>query len=350
MNKSTTGDELIDVLGSGAVVLGPNVTCDGFLHTHHVRVQTHVHSDHMDGFSSSKGGGRQIVMSKETYQLLLYDNPDLDLRQNIHRLAPQKSLRVDNVQITLLRSTHMLGATQVMVKLKDGTCLGYSGDFSWPLDDVIQVDALVVDATYGKPDDKRNYSQAEAEEELSNLVHKRLKVGPVHIMANLGPAQRALFALSVDDVLSEVPVIANKKFCAFINIHRECSYDVPEVVDCNTGEGRAIIESGRYVRYWRLGQQLPNDIIEGTIISLTKYRTPTVIEQTHDHCYRVGFSNHADFAGTIEYVRRSGASFVVTDNYRGQNDRGVELARAIRRELGVAARPSSNKHSLAWGE
>ena len=45
----------VDVGGSGAVLLGPSVVCDGFQIGRPVRVQTHVHDDHMGDFERSKG-------------------------------------------------------------------------------------------------------------------------------------------------------------------------------------------------------------------------------------------------------------------------------------------------------
>ena len=66
--------------------------------------------------------------------------------------------------------------------------------------------------------------------------------------------------------------------------------------------------------------------------------------------FSVGFSNHADFRGTVEYVDATGASFVVTDNVRGnRDDRGEKLARMLRAQLGVQARTSSNKMDHRWG-
>ena len=62
--------------------------------------------------------------------------------------------------------------------------------------------------------------------------------------------------------------------------------------------------------------------------------------------YRVALSNHADFHGTLDYVRATNAKYVVTDNTRTH---GVELAEAIGERLGVDARPSSNFQSREWG-
>jgi hypothetical protein len=65
-----------------------------------------------------------------------------------------------------------------------------------------------------------------------------------------------------------------------------------------------------------------------------------------ERSYGIALSNHADFFGTLEYVEATGAQRVVTDNTRGK---GVELAREIRRRLGIDAVPSSNFDSREWG-
>jgi predicted metal-dependent RNase len=49
----------------------------------------------------------------------------------------------------------------------------------------------------------------------------------------------------------------------------------------------------------------------------------------------VALSDHSDFNGLIEYVRRCKPKRVVTDNYRVSH--GVTLAREISRRLGIPA-------------
>jgi len=338
----------IDVLGSGAVVLGPQVTCDGFQADHPVRVQTHVHLDHMSHFSTSTGAGRKVVMSPETYLLLGDAHPEFDVRTNIHKVEVGEELQLDGNLISLVPSDHMLGARQVVVQLGNGMRLGYSGDFFFPLECVIQVDALVVDATYGNPDDHRRYTQAEAEERLASLVKKELRRGPVHIMAKIGPAERALLALAADDLIPRVPVIGSERFCACVNVYRKCGYHIPKAISVDTKDAIRAMKSRKYIRFWGLGQQLPNDIIEGAFIDLTSYRTRDAVEAWDNNQYTVGFCNHADFDGTMEYVRRTGATLVVADGVRASG-KALNLARAIRQELAIKARPSSNKGSPAWG-
>ena len=70
----------INVSASGAVILGDVVSCDGFFVDYPIRVQTHVHKDHMYGFIRSKGR-QDIFMSQPTHELLIAEyNADLDIR------------------------------------------------------------------------------------------------------------------------------------------------------------------------------------------------------------------------------------------------------------------------------
>lgn len=340
----------IDVFGSGAVILGPHVTCDGFHADRPVRVQTHVHSDHMDDFSTSKHG--QIIMAPPTLQLLEHEDPSLGTAGNVYQLHHDQEFCWEDNRISLLTSSHMLGAVQVAVQLGNGMKLGYSGDFSWPLDSVIKVDGLVIDATYGKPNSDKAYTQEDAEGAFIDLVRRSLQNGPVHIMADIGPAERSLLALTLAEVLEGLPVIGDKYFCRCVAVYRQNRYPLLEVTQADSAAAKtAMTEHGaRFVRYWGLHGKLPNDgFYDGTVVRLTKYRTQEPVEKIEEMLYTVGFSNHADFSGTMEYVKATGASFVVTDNLRGKKDRGLELARAIRRELGIEARVSSNQTSLAWG-
>src|SRR6516225_1860497 len=147
----------VDVASSGAVLLGSSVVCDGFQRDRTVRVQTHVHDDHMRDFERSKGF-QDLYMSEATRSLLVAEfNADIEYRENIIALRHGESFRCPGGGLTLLSSGHMLGAVQVALETPDGRRLGYSGDFHWPIDDVIEVDELVVDSTYGSEDSVRVY-------------------------------------------------------------------------------------------------------------------------------------------------------------------------------------------------
>lgn len=339
----------IDVAGSGAILLGSHVSCDGFHIEHPIRIQTHWHLDHLSGFGPSKRG--EIALTPLTCKLLSLTHPDLPIRGNVHQIKPGDTVEISGQRICFLRSDHCLGAVQVAVELVNGVRVGYSGDFYWPLDEVIQVDELVVDASYGSPTSDRDYTQRDAEEELIHQVRLALREGPVHLFAHSGVGERALAVLTTSDVLEEIPVLASERFCHSTRIHREAGYHLPNVINVKSSEGMTLLGGKeRYVRCWGLGQQMANDVLPGTMIRLTKYRADHVVERVGDQSYVIGLSNHADFASTIEYIERTGANFVLTDGTRTSDPKARGLAAAIIRELGIEARAATPLPSMEYGK
>ena len=336
----------VDVAYNTAVRLGPSVTSDGFDIDRPIRVQTHWHNDHMRGFGSSKRG--ELVMSRWTVELLKEKHPDLGIRANVHILELGEPHEVDGATIKLESSSHCLGAVQVAVKVANGKWVGYSGDFSYPIDSVISVDELVVDATYGDPATNRTYSQLEAEDVLRMHVQLALREGPVQIFAQGGVAERALAVLH--EVIGEVPVLAGKRMCHAAEVYRMASYPLPRVHDADSEEGLRFIRDNHYLRLWGHGQSMPNDSLPGTVFRLTKFAAEEAIKQEGDRLYRVGLSNHAGFEQTMKYVERTGAKFVLTDGTRSSPQKARALAAAIARELDVEARPATPQRTLEYGK
>ncbi|MDE0395545.1 MAG: hypothetical protein OYK82_12295 [Gammaproteobacteria bacterium] len=235
------------------------------------------------------------------------------------------------------------------VVLADGKRVGYSGDFSYPIDSVIQVDELVVDATYGDPATDRAYSQLEAEEALLEHVRRALREGPVHILAHGGVTERALAVLHGAEVTHDVPVLAGRPMCDAVDIHRRANYPLPPVYEAESERGLRSLSEGRYVRCWGHGQSMSNDALPGTVFRLTKFAADEVIKQESDRLFRIGLSNHADFDGTMEYVERTGARFVLTDGSRSSPQKARALAAAISRELEIDARPAVPRRTLHYG-
>ena len=270
--------DVIDVLGSGAVVLGPDVTCDGFHQTRAVRVQSHIHSDHMADFSTSKS--RPLVMTEPVKDLLSFDHPDFQFRSNIHTLSTGETLGNGSSVISIEAAGHMLGACQVAVQLKDGLKLGYSGDFSWPMDNPILVDALVVDATYGTPSSDRPYDQPSVDEALADLVRERIRLGAIQLAGNPGVIERALMVINMSDAAPQVPILANSRLRARVDVHRKYGWSIGTILDVDESEGRKALKHGRYIRCWHLSEGgRIEGILEGTTITLTKYRARSVVEK-----------------------------------------------------------------------
>ena len=335
----------IDVIGSGAVLLGPEIVCDGFHRERRFRVQTHVHDDHMTDFDTSKGF-QHLLMSEETCSLLVAEfNAELPVRDNIVPLQYGVPQAVGSGRVVLLPSGHMLGAVQVKIETDSGLRLGYSGDFQWPMEQAIEVEGLVVDSTYGSPESVREYTQGEAEQRFLELIFAKLRQGSIHIKAHRGTVQRAVQLLSGE---VDAPIICSRRLADEIVVYQRFGSAVGSVLCSGTAEAQAAVAERRYIRLYSKGDKCPDQLPEGTMVVLSAFMTrrdDPVLEYS-ERGYRIALSNHADFLGTLDYVKATRAKYVVTDNTRGK---GVELAQEIQHRLGIKAVPSTNVHSHEWG-
>ena len=336
----------IDVSSSGAVLLGSRICCDGFHRDYQARVQTHIHLDHMDDFETSKGF-QDLFMSKATKRMLVAEfNADLPFRSNVYTLETGVALNYYDDRMEVVESGHMLGSVQVAVELSNGMKLGYSGDFQWPLDRVIQAEAVVVDSTYGSPESRRTYSQGEVEANFLGLVVSKLRGGPLHILAHRGTLHRALQVLSG---AVNCRILGSPRLCAEVEVYREFGYGIGPILSTDSVAAKEAIAQGRFIRFYGLRDGFPVDPTLGTTVALSAHmsdpRDP--ILEYSERSYRVALSNHADFEGTLEYVKATGAKYVLTDNTRGGH--AVELALEIKSELGIEAEPSSHGLTREWG-
>ena len=338
---------LADVSPNGGVALGEKVVCDGFLANAAVRVQTHIHVDHMTDFESSKGF-QTILMSEPTKELLVVElNAELAYRSNVIAIPTRQSYEIEGCRIELVPSGHMLGSTQVGVTLPDGSRVAYSGDFNWPLNDVIRTDVLVVDSTYGSPDRSRRYSQSEVNDRLIELVLRQLGQGAVHIKAHRGTLERALELL---DGAIRAPIIATPKLCKEVDVYRKFGYQIRPLLDIGSEDARHYLTEGQYLRLYGIGEGDLFGLEEGTAINLSAFMASSTdpVLEVSPRAFSVAMTCHADFEGTLRYIEATRAQYVITDNYRGGH--AIDLAIAVRSQLGIDAVPSQSRPGRYWGE
>ena len=333
---------LVDVFHNGTVCLGSNTLCDGYADGFPFRVQTHIHDDHMSEFDRSKGL-QDLFMSHETRKLLIAErNADLEYRDNIIPVSWDKKYSLaDGSTLYLLPSGHMLGSCQVMLEFPDGVRCGYSGDFTWPLDDVIQVDQLVVDSTYGSPRSVRRYTQNEAESLLLDVVCQRLRCGSVHVQAHRGTIERVLQVLAGN---IDVPILASADLRREIAVYQDNGFAAESLEVLESYTGQLALKERSYVRLYSKGDGFGNELPEGTCVTCSAYMTTAdnPLLKFSERAYRIALTNHADFEGTLAYIKATGAQNVITDNTRNH---GIDLAIAINEHLeGVNASPSTNKN------
>ncbi len=302
----------------------------------------------MRGFETSLGLQDLITLPGTRALLIAERNFTLDIRSNFREFVPGTQISLPEGHAELLDSGHMLGSAQVMCEHADGYRTGYSGDFAWPVEEVIEVDELVLDSTYGSPDRQRTYSQEDAEDALRTRVMEKVGQGPVYIYAHRGTLQRAMCALAE---LTQFPVLVSDKQMKEALVYQRFGFGIGSLIDARSPEGSAAQAEGRFVLLEGRGDRPEMNRPVGYSMRLTAMFSrldDPILEIDQDSC-QVAMTNHADFAGTLAYVQESRASRVLTDNVRGP--KGVELAQALRERLGIDARPGSpiTSGSREWG-
>jgi len=331
----------VSVAADGTIGLAAGVVADGYNADAAIRVQSHVHADHLLGFDASKGSG-QIVCTKATRALLIaMRDPDLRFRSNLRGLEYGEPFTFEDpaggqATITLLPAGHMVGAAQTKVEGGDGYAVGYSGDFSMPLDEVMQVDELVLDATYGSPDtSRRRYSQVQAEERFVDEVLSRSKLGPVIVYAHRGTLQRAIAVL---DDACELPMLGSPGQRAESAVHAQFGYVQAALLDPASEQGKGARAAGAYVEFVGTGDPLremrPGEHRIKLSGSITQMDDP-YLEITPRYC-RIAITGHADFEETMDYVDAAKPSLVVTDSARS-TAHATKLAEAITGRMAIAA-------------
>lgn len=337
----------IDLSCNGAIKLGIHVTCDGFVDSYGYRVQTHIHDDHMNQFDTSKHF-QTIIMSEATRSLLEIRHAEMPYSTNIITQPLNIVQKYDDLTIELKSSTHMLGAVQVAVTNQLGETFGYSGDFSWPLDDIIHVKNLVLDSTYGSPKSVRRYTQEDAHEAFKEILLKKIKHGPVVIKGHRGTLYRALELL---DGLVKCPIVASRKKIDEAKVCEKFGYSICSLMDLDLPKTRKLRKDGPYIELRYIGEQSFYEPGNSTVITLSAgwvHGTYPYLEIS-DSAYKIAISDHADFNETLEFVKETGAKFVLTDSVRGDKAHAAELANAITKKLGISAKPAKPVYSKEWG-
>lgn len=337
----------IQLKSSGAILLGSRISCDGFACDCPVRVQTHIHSDHMLGFGTSKAN-QLIVMSGQTRKLLnaLY-NADLPHRSNIKALDGE-AFRIEGESVELLPSNHMLGCVQVQVTCSDGYRVGYSSDFFWPVDNAIQVDELIVDSTYGDPKRVRQYDQSTVDARLVSIVTESLATGA--LTAVIGHNGRLQYALHVLGNTTKRPIICSPKAYPLVDVYKHGGYAMPDVLRSDTGDGLELLKKRLpCLAFVTLHERRHLPWVDRfSKVTLSSHmvgpKDPVMRYDNGDCC--IALTDHADFQGTLDYVQATGAKTVWTDPRSGNAE---ALAAAISQNLALKSAVVPQVASLGWG-
>ena len=332
------------VTKSGAVLLGDSVACDAFDGSRPLRIVTHAHADHLGGLRSSLKCCEKVLMTEATRDLAETLNDSLKLRSApIETVEYGKVVKYGDEKITLVKADHILGAAQVMVEDAGGIRIAYTGDFRLDGTPVVECDVLVVEATYGSPSCRRSFD-VDVRELLVSMIEKRLRGGTVYVFGYHGKLQEVMQILRDADV--SVPFVMPERVYQVSKVCENHGMHLGGLSLSTDKEGHELLDGNLpCVAFYHMNTRNYVGLRNARIcVSGWEFHSPC--RQIGDREHLVALSDHSDFDGLIEYVRRSKAKQVITDNYRVSH--GAVLAGEISRRLGVSAvaLPRSNGQTI----
>ncbi len=318
----------------GAVLLGDSVACDAFDADRPLRVVTHAHADHLVGLKQSLRSSKRVLMTAATRDLIEVMNGSLPLNGgSVKTLNYGETVEHGEERVTLLQADHILGAAQVLVEDADSGRVAYTGDFkvdgTKPL---VDCDVLVVEATYGSPSFKREF-KVDVRELLVSLVEKRLRDGAVYVFGYHGKLQEVMQILHCADV--SVPFVMPDRVFRVSKVCEQHGMRLGCLALSTEKEGRELLDGNLpCVAFYHMNSR-SNVGLDSSRICVSGWEFRSPCRQVGEREHLVALSDHSDFGGLIEYVRRCRPKRVVTDNFRVSH--GVTLAKEIRKRLGIVA-------------
>jgi putative mRNA 3-end processing factor len=320
------------VTKSGAILLGDSVACDAFDGTRPLRVVTHAHADHLGGLRKSLKCCEKVLMTKATRDLAMTLDNSLKLKEKpVHCLEYGKVLKYGDEKISLVRADHILGASQVIVEDAGGIRIAWTGDFRIDDTPVVDCDVLVVEATYGSPSCRRNFD-VDVRKLLVSMIERRLRGGTVYVFGYHGKLQEVMQLLRDADVA--VPFVMPERVYDVTKVCEKHGMRLGDLSLSSSAEGHELLDGNLpCVAFYHMNSRQHVGLRNARIcVSGWEFNKPC--RQIGDREYLVALSDHSDFDGLLEYVKRSKAKQVITDNYRSNGD---ALAKEINKRLGVSA-------------
>lgn len=329
---------------SGAICLGRSVVCDGFESGFHAAAFTHVHSDHIGDRFETCMHNYPVYTSKITGDLLEAITEDIYSRRtqfNMINYNEPKGIRLNGHMdyLQLIESSHMLGASQILLVTHNGLRILYSGDIS-PQDVPPKCDVLVVDSTHGNSNLDKNIDSGSMERRLVDAVMENITTqNPVCIHAHRGKLQHIMHILSKHD---EMPVdtkfLACKKEIRVAGVYNKHNYAIKNMVDIEDFDGQEII-TGDYP-WVEFNVSMHNTPREKkgkvTRITVSGSYMNTVMQQNEEKIW-IASDEHAEFTDVLRYVKSAEPRVVITDSARTPH--GQTLADEIVSTLGITAKP-----------
>ena len=378
-------DKRCYVRADQTIVLGNHIACDGEAignidtgKGESGLIISHVHSDHFKEakVNSSQSGmwKAPLIVSRGTKDLLIPGsglNIERNQEVNVVEFNAEEPYKFEakngeEVKITLMDAGHMLGSSQIQIEEQDGTRYGYSGDFNGNLNDFIDVDILVLDATNGVRPDTANWDEDEALKRLWDEVKTAHNQGKnTAICAASGLLQYVIADQA--DYLDDVPMLLTYEYNVrlrkslvkeYSKVYASNKYKQPEI--SSYVELQNSVEEEDQETFFNL-QNMQKTILahntkkivppgghtgpenfDGVLFEIKNFvrNNDKPIQKVSENHFIISLSSHAIGDKILEYVKNVNPELVITDSSR-KDKCSVSLAKKIQDKLRIDAIPSS---------
>jgi len=321
------------ITNKGAVLLGKSVACDAFDESKPLRVVSHAHADHMIGLQQSLRTCEKVLMTKATKDLIDGMMGPLFLMIGfVETLDYDKAIQYEEESIMFFHADHILGAAQVLIEDAEGTRIVYTGDFRFDGTSVLDADVLVMEATYGSPACKRPFNK-DVKDLLVSLVDEGLKRGPVYVFGYHGKLQEVMQILHETGV--KAPFVVPERVFHVSKVCERHGMRLGRLMLSEEREAKELLErNSPCIAFYHMGSR--SKVGQGAFrvyVSGWEFNSPC--REIANKEYVIALSDHSDFNGLMDYVRRSKPKLVITDNFRvGYAE---TLAKEIRKSFGISA-------------
>jgi len=356
---------LVSFQKSGGIEIGNNVVIDGPIkRNQNLHIITHAHTDHATHsqiVESMGSSGSEILMTPPTYDLMEYTA--LNLRNNF-RFKCQEYNKTElyknagSVEVQFLDANHMLGSTQV--KITDPSLdfsVGYSGDIGRNIEKPIDVDVLVLDATYATFEDKRRYAKEDSFDVLAYKMLEYINKGVgINIVAHSGMLQSTLHNLGIRkdifgfSIWDKFPQILSggqtkeqaEKIKHFCKVYKQWSFSQPEVLnlkDDRDDTWSLEVDNSRIAVFSNL-EDIQNNFLPTFICEYNPsgYDQPLTPSKRIKDGYHIALTEHDTGNSLDEYIKNVDPQIIITDSVRANPTRKAEdLAILIEKKLKIKA-------------
>ena len=244
-----------------------------------------------------------------------------------------ETIEYGDEKITLTKAEHIMGAAQVLVEDSAGSRVAYTGDFRLDGTPVLYCDTLVVEATYGTPSCRRPF-KTDVKDLLVSMVEKKLRNGTVYVFGFHGKLQEVMQILHDADV--SVPFVMPERVFRVSKVCEAHGMQLGCLALSTEKDGRELLDENLpCVAFYHMNSRKSVGMMGSSRICVSGWEFHSPCRQIGEREHLVALSDHSDFNGLIEYVKRCNPKRVITDNYRVSH--GATLAKEINKRLGIPA-------------